>query len=73
MSEEVVFARKTTSTVHTSKVIAEISMLRGPVNPLMSSQVFECDESFATDGADLSSRAMPASVVTLDMSAKCVY
>ena len=73
MPEEMVFARKTTCAVHTSKVITEISMLSGPVNPLMSSQVLECDESFAADGADLRLRAMPASVVALKRSASCSY
>jgi hypothetical protein len=43
------------------------------MNPLVSSQVFECDESFAADGADLVSRAMPASVVALEMSAGYFY
>lgn len=40
---------------------------------LMSSQIFECDEPFAADGADLSPGAMPASVVALNMSASYVY
>lgn len=45
------------------------SMLGGPMYSLMSSQIFECDEPFAADGADLSPGAMPASVVALNMSA----
>jgi hypothetical protein len=73
MSEEMIFARKATCAVHTSEVIAEISMLSGPVNPLMSSQVLECDEPFAADSADLRSRAMPASVVASQMSASYFY
>ena len=73
MSEEMVFACKPTCAVHTSKVVTEISMLSGPVNPLMSSQIFECDESFAADGADLSSGAMPAGVVALNVSASYLY
>jgi hypothetical protein len=54
-------------------MLTEISMLSGPVDFLVSSQVFECDESFAADGAHLRSRAVPASVVALEMSASYSY
>lgn len=68
MPEEVILACESACDVRTSKVITEKSMLGGPVDPLMSSQIFGCDESSAADGADLSSWAMPASVVASRMS-----
>ena len=69
MSEEVVLPCKPARAVNASKMITEKSMLGGPMYSLMSSQIFECDEPFAADGADLSPGAMPASVVALNMSA----
>jgi len=72
--EEVILACKTACNVRAPKVITEKSMLGGPVYPLMSSQIFRCDESFATDGADLSPGAMPASVVALKgVSRLCLF
>lgn len=73
MSEEVILACKSARAVNASRVITEESMLGGPVDPLMSSQIFRCDESFATDCADLGPGTMPASVVALKASASCVY
>ena len=69
MSKEVILACKSARAVNASRVITEKCMLGGPVDPLVSSQIFRCDESFATDGADLCSGAMPASVVALKVSA----
>lgn len=37
----------------------------------MSSQIFRCDESFATDGAELRLGAVPAGVMAMELSAGC--
>jgi hypothetical protein len=67
---EVIFACESACDVRAPKVVTEKSMLGRPVYPLVSSQIFRCDESFAADGADLCSGTMPASVVALKMSAR---
>ena len=71
--EKVIFACESACDIRAPKVITEKSMLRGPVDSLMSSQVLRCDESFATGGADLSLGTVPASVVALKTSANCIY
>ena len=68
-----ILACKAARAIDASKVITEKGMLGGPVDPLMPSQIFRCDESFAADGADLILGAVPASVVALRVSASCVY
>ena len=72
MSEEVIFPCKSANDVHAAKVIAEVGMLRWSMDPLMSSKVFRCDKTFATGGADLRLRAMPASMMAWNMSARVV-
>lgn len=71
MPEEVVLACEPACAINAPIVIAEESMLCWFVDPLMSSQIFRCDESFATDGAELCFGAVPASVVAVRMSAGC--
>lgn len=68
-----IFSCKSARAVNASRVITKKGMLGRPVDPLVSSQIFRCDESFATNGAHLSSGPMPASVVALKVSAGYFY
>jgi hypothetical protein len=66
MPKKVVLACKSACAIDAPKVIAEKSMFRGLVDPLVSSKVFRRDETFATEGAELRFGAVPAGVMTTE-------
>lgn len=73
MTEEVVFTCKSACAITAPIVIAEESMFCRLVDPLMSSQIFRCDESFAADSTDLCLGAVPAGVMAIKLLATCIY